>query len=165
MKKTFISTKVYDGFSTCFRQWRADGTHCRFLHGYGVSFKVWFEGELDERNWVYDFGGFKRSKHTIDGMSPKNWLNYLLDHTVIVAEDDPHLGKFQRMAEAGIIQLRTMPNVGCEVFADYLLKKLDKFVREETDGRVKVIQLEFFEHGKNSAVATLDELEGADLES
>ena len=47
----FISTKVFDGFSCVFRQWKADGTHCRFLHGYGVSFKVWFEGELDERNW------------------------------------------------------------------------------------------------------------------
>ena len=45
---SFRSTKIFDGYSTCFRQWRAEGTHCKFLHGYGVSFKVWFEGELDE---------------------------------------------------------------------------------------------------------------------
>jgi 6-pyruvoyltetrahydropterin/6-carboxytetrahydropterin synthase len=45
---SFRSTKVFDGYSTVFRQWKADGTHCQFLHGYGVSFKVWFEGELDE---------------------------------------------------------------------------------------------------------------------
>ncbi len=51
----FQSTKLFDGFSTVFRQWKAEGTHCRFLHGYGVSFRVWFEGELDERNWVWDF--------------------------------------------------------------------------------------------------------------
>ena len=43
----YISTKVFDGYSTVFRQWRAEGTHCKFLHGYGVSLKVWFEGELD----------------------------------------------------------------------------------------------------------------------
>ena len=35
----FTSTKVFDGFSCCFRQWKATTTHCQFLHGYGVSFK------------------------------------------------------------------------------------------------------------------------------
>ena len=85
----FISTKVFDGFSTVFRQWKAETTHCKYLHGYGVSFKLWFEGELDERNWVWDFGGMKRAKGQIDNMSPKTWFDWLLDHTMIVAEDDP----------------------------------------------------------------------------
>ena len=58
----FTSTKVFDGFSCCFRQWKATTTHCQFLHGYGVSFKVWFEGDLDDRNWVWDFGGMKELK-------------------------------------------------------------------------------------------------------
>jgi 6-pyruvoyltetrahydropterin/6-carboxytetrahydropterin synthase len=88
----FRSTKLFDGFSTVFRQWKAEGTHCRFLHGYGVSFRVWFEGELDERNWVWDFGGMKRAKGTIDGKNPKAWMDYMFDHTTIVAEDDPGLG-------------------------------------------------------------------------
>jgi 6-pyruvoyltetrahydropterin/6-carboxytetrahydropterin synthase len=52
---TFKSTKLFDGYSACFRQWRADDTHCRFLHGYAVSFRVWFEGDLDHRHWVFDF--------------------------------------------------------------------------------------------------------------
>jgi 6-pyruvoyltetrahydropterin/6-carboxytetrahydropterin synthase len=56
---SFRSTKIFDGYSTVFRQWKADGTHCQFLHGYGISFKVWFEGELDGRNWVWDFGGYE----------------------------------------------------------------------------------------------------------
>jgi 6-pyruvoyltetrahydropterin/6-carboxytetrahydropterin synthase len=77
--KTFKSSKLYDGFSTVFRQWRAEGTHCRFLHGYAISFKVDFEGELDEKNWVMDFGMAKRAKSTIDGMNPKQWFDYLLD--------------------------------------------------------------------------------------
>ncbi len=76
----YQSTKLFDGYSACFRQWRADGTHCRFLHGYGVSFRVWFEGELDERNWVWDFGGMKRAKGTIDGMNPKAWMDYMFMH-------------------------------------------------------------------------------------
>ena len=53
----FQSTKLFDGYSTCFRQWQAEGTHCKFLHGYAVSFRVWFEGDLDHRNWVFDVGG------------------------------------------------------------------------------------------------------------
>jgi 6-pyruvoyltetrahydropterin/6-carboxytetrahydropterin synthase len=64
----FQSTKVFDGYSTVFRQWRAKGTHCSFIHGYGISFKIIFEGDLDERNWVWDFGGMKRAKNTIDGV-------------------------------------------------------------------------------------------------
>ena len=58
----FQSSKVFDGFSTVFRQWKATTTHCRFVHGYGISFKVYFEGDLDDRNWVWDFGGMKRAK-------------------------------------------------------------------------------------------------------
>ena len=87
----FTSTKLFDGYSTCFRQWKAETTHCKFLHGYGVSFRVWFEGELDERNWVWDFGGMKRAKNTIDSRSPSDYFKFLLDHTTIIAEDDPQL--------------------------------------------------------------------------
>jgi len=149
---SFISTKVFDGFSCVFRQWKADGTHCRFLHGYGVSFKVWFKGELDERNWVWDFGGMKRAKGTIDGMNPKAWMDYMFDHTFIVAEDDPFLESFQRMDDAGVAQVRVVPATGAERFAQYVYQKLNTFVQEETEGRVKVVKVEFMEHGKNSAI-------------
>ena len=148
---SFRSTKIFDGYSTVFRQWRAEGTHCKFLHGYGVSFKVWFEGELDERNWVWDFGGMKRAKGTIDGMNPKAWMDYMFDHTTIVAEDDPFLEEFKEMHSQGIIQLRIIPAVGAEQFAKYLYKKLNTFIQEETDERVKVVQVEFREHEKNTA--------------
>lgn len=147
------STKLYDGFSACFRQWRAEGTHCKFLHGYGVSFRVWFEGALDEKNWVFDFGGMKRAKNKIEGKSPNEYFAWLLDHTVIVADDDPKLMEFQKLDEQGIIQLRVLPAVGCECFAAFLLNKINDFVQLETEGRVKVYKLEFYEHGKNSAIA------------
>ena len=148
----FQSTKLFDGFSCVFRQWKAEGTHCRFLHGYGVSFRVWFEGELDERNWVWDFGGMKRAKGTIDGKNPKEWMDYMFDHTTIVAEDDPGLGGFKTMDELGIIQLRIIPATGAEQFAKYIYDKLNTFVQEETSGRVSVVKVEFMEHAKNTAI-------------
>jgi len=146
------STKLFDGFSCCFRQWKAETTHCRFLHGYGVSFRVTFDGMLDHRNWVWDFGGMKRAKTKIDGMSPKKWMDYMFDHTVIVAEDDPELPIFKTMNNKGIIQLRVVPATGAEKFAEYLYKKLNKFVRTETNERVHVVKVEFMEHNKNTAI-------------
>ena len=148
----FQSTKLFDGFSCVFRQWKAEGTHCRFLHGYGVSFKVWFEGELDERNWVWDFGGMKRAKGTIDGMSPKDWMDYMFDHTLVVAEDDPYLEGFKAMGDHGLTQTRVVPATGAEQFAKFIYEKLNTFIDEETSGRVKVVKVEFREHGKNSAI-------------
>ena len=147
----FQSTKLFDGYSTCFRQWKADNTHCKFLHGYAVSFKVWFEGDLDERNWVFDFGGMKRAENTINGMSPKDYFAWLLDHTTIIAKDDPYLDKFQQMHDDGIIQLRIMDAVGCEQFAKYLYEILNAFLEEETNGRVKAAKVEVYEHERNSA--------------
>jgi len=148
----FQSTKLFDGFSTVFRQWKAEGTHCRFLHGYGVSFRVWFEGELDERNWVWDFGGMKRANGHIDGKNPKEWMDYMFDHTTIVAVDDPYLDKFKQMDVDGIIQLRIIPATGAEQFAKYIYGKLNTFIQEETEGRVKVAKVEFMEHNKNTAI-------------
>ena len=147
----FTSTKVFDGFSCCFRQWKATTTHCQYLHGYGVSFKVWFEGDLDERNWVWDFGGMKRAKTKIDGKSPKEWMDYMFDHTLVVAEDDPELKAFQQMDTAGVAQVRVIPATGAEKFAEYIYTKLNKFVDTETEGRVRVTKVKFMEHGKNAA--------------
>ncbi len=147
----FQSSKVFDGFSTVFRQWKAKDTHCSFLHGYGVSFKVYFEGELDHRNWVWDFGGMKRAKNQIDGMSPKVWMDYMFDHTLICAEDDPALEDFMTLDETGIIQLRVIPATGAEKFAEFIFNKINDFVLEETEGRVRVTKVKFAEHGKNAA--------------
>ena len=148
----FQSTKLFDGFSCVFRQWRADNTHCRFLHGYGVSFRVWFEGDLDERNWVWDFGGMKRAKGTIDGMSPKAWMDHMFDHTLIIAEDDPCRGNFESLGTQGLAQVRIIPATGAERFAQFIFDKLNPFIQEETNGRVKVTRVEFMEHNKNTAI-------------
>ena len=147
----FQSSKVFDGFSTVFRQWKAKDTHCSFLHGYGVSFKVYFEGDLDHRNWVWDFGGMKRAKTQIDGMSPKEWMDYMFDHTLICAEDDPALPHLRKLEFENIIQLRVIPATGAEKFAEYIFNKINEFVQTETEGRVRVTKVKFAEHGKNAA--------------
>jgi len=148
----YMSTKLFDGFSCCFRQWKAEGTHCRFLHGYGVSFRVTFEGELDHRNWVWDFGGMKRANTKIDGMSPKEWMDCMFDHTIIMAADDPSLPTFQALDQHGIVQLRIVEDTGAEKFSEFIFHKLNTFVKEETNNRVRVVQVEFMEHTKNTAI-------------
>ena len=147
----FQSSKVFDGFSTVFRQWKAKETHCRFLHGYGISFKVYFEGELDDRNWVWDFGGMKRAKTLIDGLQPKVWMDHMFDHTVIIAEDDPEIEAFKQMGNAGVAQVRIIPATGAEKFAEYIYCNINEFVKTETDNRVRVTKVKFMEHGKNAA--------------
>ena len=148
----FQSTKLFDGFSCVFRQWKAETTHCRFLHGYGVSFRLYFEGELDERNWVWDFGGMKRANGKIDGKSPKEWMDYMFDHTLIVAEDDPYLEGFKAMDTHGLTQTRVISATGAESFAKFIYDKINPFILEETDNRVRVIKVEFQEHNKNIAI-------------
>jgi 6-pyruvoyltetrahydropterin/6-carboxytetrahydropterin synthase len=147
----FQSSKVFDGFSTVFRQWKATETHCRFVHGYGISFKIYFEGELDHRNWVWDFGGMKRAKTKIDGMSPKAWMDYMFDHTLVVAEDDPFKNAFLEMDEAGAAQVRVIEATGAEKFAEFVFNKINEFVKTETENRVRVTKVKFMEHGKNAA--------------
>ena len=93
----------------------------------------------------------KRAKGTIDGMNPKAWMDYMFDHTTIVADDDPYLEGFMEMWKDKIIQLRIIPAVGAEQFAKYIYEKLNTFIQEETEGRVKVVQVEFREHEKNTA--------------
>jgi 6-pyruvoyltetrahydropterin/6-carboxytetrahydropterin synthase len=75
----------------------------------------------------------------------------MFDHTTCVAENDPYLPLFKQMDDNKIIQLRILPGVGAEKFAQYLYEKLGRFVNEETDGRVKVTKVDFYENHRNMA--------------
>ena len=94
----------------------------------------------------------KRAKTKIDNMSPKEWMDYMFDHTVIVAEDDPKLSQFKELHAAGVIQLRKVEATGAEKFAEFIFHKLNNFVKTETQERVRVVKVEFMEHGKNTAI-------------
>jgi 6-pyruvoyltetrahydropterin/6-carboxytetrahydropterin synthase len=128
-----------------------------------------FESEtLDDRNWVMDFGGLKAFKE---------WSEYMFDHTLVIAKDDPHRGMFEKMAElglpdqGGVCDVRIVEGVGCEKFSETAFMKmkdiLETFQRGEAytleNGKtfecrypvgqgVKLRSVEVFEHAGNSAV-------------
>lgn len=160
MAGKFYSTKTYGndrGLSCAFRQWRSKHSHCSLIHGYSIGVKIVFECKsLDERNWVMDFGGLKEFK---------NWLEYMFDHTLLVAEDDPRLELFKQMAEIGggyndlgIVDLRIVEGVGCERFAEMAYNKLSDLIQKSVNNgtalnpTVRVKSVEVFEHGANSAI-------------
>ena len=78
-------------------------------------------------------------------------MDYMFDHTLIVAEDDPWLEAFKQMGDSQVAQVRVIPSTGAEKFAEYIYHKLNEFVKAETVNRVKVIKVKFMEHGKNAA--------------
>jgi 6-pyruvoyltetrahydropterin/6-carboxytetrahydropterin synthase len=183
----FQSTKTYGndrGLSCCFRQWKANHSHCSTLHGYSLGFKfVWESETLDEKNWCFDFGGMKPIKE---------YLDYMFDHTILVAEDDPALDTFKTLARASTIDdydgvkpssvetdqvgnstiakpyergrlcaLRIVPGVGCELTAKLVYEKSVELLEKMKSGElgryavnpdVRLVSVECFEHGANSAV-------------
>ena len=81
----WISTKTYpEAFPVAYRQWRADRKSgkspdekytydevpgCNAIHGYALTIHLEFSGtELDERNWIADFGGFRPLKDMLDNL-------------------------------------------------------------------------------------------------
>ena len=143
----YQSTKTYGndrGLSCCFRQWRADHSHCSLLHGYSLGFRFVFESDtLDERNWVYDFGNCKWIKE---------FLEENFDHTLVISSDDPRLGKFKELNDTGLARLKVIHGVGCEKFSEFVYQYVSPIVIKQTLGRVELKSVEVFEHGANSAI-------------
>lgn len=144
----YQSTKTFGhdlGISCAFRQWRATHSHCSKIHGYALAVTMVFEANtLDERNWVMDFGGFKRIKQEIMDT---------FDHKLVVATDDPMFDEFQRMHELGIADVVILPKVGCEAFAQFIAQAMvEPMIKREFSDRVKLVSVEVREHGANSAI-------------
>ena len=142
----FLSSKKYGherGLSAAFRQWRAD-SHCRFMHGYSLEFEFVFgTHELDENNWVVDFGGLKELE---------SWLRSNFDHKTLVASDDPNYSFFEEMDENGIIDMVTVEGTGCEMFAKIAMEYAKELILNITQGRCWVESVSVREHGANSAI-------------
>lgn len=139
-----ISGKVFrPGISCAFRQWKAK-SHCNRLHGYALVFEFEFECyELDDVNWVVDFGGLK-------GL--KGLLEDAFDHKTLVAEDDPELATFTLMALKEIIDIHVVEAVGCEKFAEYTAIITQQWLKDAGYGdRVSVRSVKVSEHEANSA--------------
>ena len=163
----YQSTKLFDNYSVAIRQHKAQHSHCQLLHGYALEFKVWFESiepieenQLDEMNWIMDYGGFKalpkggesieELKKTGNGL--KDWMDYMWDHTLLIEKDDPQLETFQYMQELGLCHLRVMDRIGAESAAKMVYDKFNDVMSRIGGGRVKVVKVECWEAPKNSSI-------------
>ena len=159
----YYSTKTYGndrGLSCCFRQWRAKHSHCSLLHGYSIGIKLIFESDiLDCRNWVMDFGGLKKFKE---------WSEYMFDHTLLLAIDDPHFDSIMKLSNtnggSSLAEIRVVSATGCESFAEIAYDEMtsimndmrisDKITNSTTpiNANIRLKSVEVFEHGANSAI-------------
>lgn len=151
-RKRFGSTKKFGNFSVAIRQWKAQHSHCQLLHGYAFEFKIWFaskedveEKQLDEMNWIVDFGLFGRN-----GL--KDWLNDLFDHTTLIEKDDPQLESFRAMEELGLLKLVVMDQIGAESASKLVFDKFNEVFSKTEGGRVKVTKVECNENSNNSGI-------------
>ena len=144
---TYYSTKTYGhniGLSAVFRQPNADHSHCHLLHGYSLAFKFTFGcKELDNKNWAVDFGSLKPLK---------KWLEDHFDHKTAVDINDPHLDKLKELEKHDLAEIVEFDGVGAEMFAKHAFDFADKLIREQTNNRCYVVEVECMEHGANSAI-------------
>lgn len=139
----YYSTKIIELGSCAFRQPKAT-SHCKYIHGYRLTAKFWFAAnELDENNWVVDFGSLKELK---------NLLQQQFDHTTCISKHDPHLDKFIELEKTGLCDLRIMDGVGIEKFAKWCHDAADNFAGILTNLRCRCVRVEVFEHENNSAI-------------
>jgi len=144
---TFRSTKTFGhdlGLSCAFRQWKAE-SHCRYVHGYALSFRFEFEADqLDARNWVVDFGGLKGLKAMLENT---------FDHKLVVASDDPHIEYFRQGHLLGVLDLVEVDAGGCEKFAELVYECAEQWLKDAGfSPRCHLVSVEVKEHGANSAI-------------
>lgn len=149
-------TKTYGhelGLSATFRQHRAQ-SHCQFIHGYALGFKLVFASrELDQNGWVKDFGGLKPLKAK---------LVKTFDHKMLVAHDDPALSRLLSLGDgrgvwdtAPLAQIEVVQHVGCEAFARMVWEWADELITDEERARgVHLVEVECREHAGNAASYT-----------
>jgi 6-pyruvoyltetrahydropterin/6-carboxytetrahydropterin synthase len=143
MSYSYKSTKIIELGSCAFRQWKASQSHCKFIHGYQLKAKFWFAcNNLDDKNWVVDFGGLKELKQI---------LQKQFDHTLCVSQDDPLLSYFIELNEKGGCDLRIMESVGIEKTAEWCFKTANNFIKLGTNNRCWLEKVEVWEHDLNSA--------------
>ena len=152
----YISTKLFDNYSVAIRQWKAQHSHCQLLHGYALKFKVWFasnepdvDKQLDDMNWIVDYGGFK-DKPVGNGL--KSWMHHMWDHTLLIQKDDPFVDVFEQMGQMGLAKVHLLDKMGAESNAKLVFDHFNDVVSKTGAGRCKVIKVECFENDKNSSI-------------
>lgn len=152
----YISTKLFENYSVAIRQWKAQHSHCMLIHGYSLKFKVWFasneileEDQLDDMNWIVDYGGFKDAPQ---GNGLKSWMNHMWDHTMLIQKDDPYRDFFESMQQEGLAKIHFLDKMGAESCAKIVFDKFNEVLSKTDAGRCKVIKVECFENENNSSI-------------
>jgi 6-pyruvoyltetrahydropterin/6-carboxytetrahydropterin synthase len=143
----FESGKTYthaQGLSCAFRQWRAQHSHCRFLHGYALQVTLTFRAaNLDDNGWVFDFGGLKPIKA---------WLEDTFDHKLLLASDDPNFEYIRSLQELEIADIREVEHTGCEAFAKMIFEHVEEWISASNfSDRIYCECVEVREHEGNFA--------------
>ena len=150
----YISTKTYKHLGpVAYRQWKAD-SHCNLIHGYALSFHFEFESQtLDARNWVMDFGGLRPLKHKLE-----EWF----DHTLLLAQDDPHYDDIKKLGDLGIAKITEVEKTGCEGIASFLYEYVNTIFLKDygEDKRVWCTKVEVRETESNMAMIKGTRFEG-----
>ena len=82
----------------------------------------------------------------------------MFDHTTVIALDDPELPAFRELYNKGLLELRTVQGVGCEMFAKLIYERMNEILaklamdRKLLNTTVQIKSVEVFEHGANSAI-------------
>lgn len=152
----YYSTKRFTNFSVALRQWKAKHSHCELLHGYAFEIKVWFasnepdiDKQLDDMNWVVDYGGFKTPPK---GNGLRDWMDHMFDHTLLIEKDDPYKDLFEQMGLMGIAKPHFLDKMGAESVAKLVSDKFNEVLSKTDAGRCKVVQVEVFENANNSSL-------------
>jgi len=99
---------------------------------------------LDENDWTFDDTYMSHIK---------DWLRTQFDHTTLVAADDPELAMFKQMSDKKLCDLRILPGVGCEKFAEHVFIHVMTWLHtQDMTHRVTIRSVECIEHDGNSAL-------------
>jgi 6-pyruvoyltetrahydropterin/6-carboxytetrahydropterin synthase len=144
----YRSTKSFWNYPCAHRQWKHDG-HCRFVHGYSRSFHFLFEAyQLDTTGFVMDFSGLKVIK---------SWLDENFDHTLLLNADDPLLDMFRAIEAQDGAKIVIVPSgVSMEGTAKWVYDTWAPLIHEQSNGEVRLIQVEVRENDKNSGIYNME---------
>lgn len=123
--------------------------HCQYIHGHNYTVEITFGCDtLDACGFVVDFGN----------LGPvKEYLKNLLDHTLLLAFDDPLKAVFLNRAEndysifQDTVQVRVVPGTSCEDLTRHLFIRTAEITLEITSGRAWVETVTVWEDSKNRA--------------
>jgi len=98
--------------------------------------------ELDETNWVVDFGGLKEVKQ---------YLEQNFDHKTLIAKDDPERDYFLNGYGRRVMDVILVDAVGCEAFAQQIFRWVSTYIQVKFP-HASLYEVEVREHSGNSAI-------------